>query len=235
MRFLSKALVIPMAGAFALSGGALAHDLVSTKVTWTHDVSRIIQARCVRCHVKGGGSVIPLTTYEEARPWARAIREQVLTRKMPIWQAARGFGEFANDPSLSPFEISLIAAWVDGGSPKGTDAEKGEGKREKAEGRREKAEGRATGPATQQLTFPCTTQSLAGRLLAVEPRLAKGGSIGIAAELPDGRREVVAWIRDYNPDYPTTYWLRTPLRLPIGSRLTIQATGDCSLKATVGR
>jgi hypothetical protein len=211
----------------------LAHDLVSTKVTWTQDVSRIIQARCIRCHVKGGRSVIPLTTYEEARPWAKAIREQVLTRKMPIWHAARGFGEFANDPSLSPFEIALIAAWVDGGSPKGTDAEKGKGKREKGE---EKPAGmKATGPAARQLTLPCTTQSLTGQLLAVEPRLAKGGSVGIAAEMPDGRREVVAWIRDYDPDYPTTYWLRTPLRLPAGSRLTIEASGECSLMASVGR
>jgi hypothetical protein len=226
------------------SAGGLAHDLVSTKVTWTHDVSRIIQARCVRCHVTGGRSVIPLTTYEEARPWARAIREQVLTRKMPVWQAARGFGEFANDPSLSPFEIALIAAWVDGGSPKGTDADKGQGTRDKAQGTREKGEGpgaiaqgmRAAGTtAARQVTLPCSTQAVTGRLLAVEPRLAKGGSVGIAAVLPDGRREVVAWIRDYDPAYATTYWLRSPLRLPVGSRLTIEATGECAVTASIDR
>ena len=60
-----------------------------------------------------------LTSYDEARPWARAIREEVLSRRMPMWHAARGYGEFSNDPSLSPFEIALVAAWVDGGAPKG--------------------------------------------------------------------------------------------------------------------
>ena len=58
-----------------------------------------------------------------ARPWARAIKEEVLTRRMPKWQAARGYGDFSNDPSLSPFEIALMVAWADGGAPRGTDAD----------------------------------------------------------------------------------------------------------------
>jgi hypothetical protein len=74
-----------------------------------------------------------------------------------------------------------------------------------------------------------------GRLVAVNPQLAKGGSAGIAAVLPDGRREVVAWIRNYDPNYPTTYWLRAPLSLPRGSRLTVDAVGTCTLTATLAR
>ena len=62
-----------------------------------------------------------LATYEDARPWARAIKEEVMTRRMPKWHAVRGYGDFSNDPSLSPFEIALIAAWADGGAPRGTD------------------------------------------------------------------------------------------------------------------
>jgi len=62
---------------------------------------------------------MPLTTYEQARPWLKAIKAEVVARRMPKWQAARGMGEFDNDRSLSPFEIELIAAWVDGGAPKG--------------------------------------------------------------------------------------------------------------------
>ena len=60
---------------------------------------------------------MPLTTYEEVRPWARAIKEQVLARRMPKWQAARGFGSFKNDPTLTPIEIGMIVSWVDGGLP----------------------------------------------------------------------------------------------------------------------
>jgi hypothetical protein len=60
---------------------------------------------------------MPLTTYEEVRPWARAIKEQVLTRRMPKWHAARGFGAFQNDPTLTPIEQAMIVSWVDGGLP----------------------------------------------------------------------------------------------------------------------
>jgi len=65
---------------------------------------------------------MPLTTYDETRPWARAIKEQVLTRRMPKWHAARGFGAFANDPTLTPFEIALLVSWIDGGMPRDTRA-----------------------------------------------------------------------------------------------------------------
>jgi len=60
---------------------------------------------------------MPLTTYDEVRPWARAIKEQVLARRMPKWHAARGFGSFKNDPTLTPIEIGMIVSWVDGGLP----------------------------------------------------------------------------------------------------------------------
>jgi hypothetical protein len=61
---------------------------------------------------------MPLTTYDEVRPWARAIKDQILTRRMPIWHAAHGYGAFANDPSLTPAEMATVAAWVDGGQPR---------------------------------------------------------------------------------------------------------------------
>ena len=59
------------------------------------------------------------TTYAEARPWAAAIREEVLTRQMPPWSAVAGFGHFANDPGLTQGEWDLLVAWVDGGAPSG--------------------------------------------------------------------------------------------------------------------
>ena len=60
-----------------------------------------------------------LRTYEEARPWARAIREEVLERKMPPWQAGPGYGHFANDISLNVREKEIILSWADGGAPSG--------------------------------------------------------------------------------------------------------------------
>lgn len=62
---------------------------------------------------------MPLIEYKSARPWAKAIREAVVARKMPPWFADPKFGSFANDPQLSEQEISTIKAWVDAGSPEG--------------------------------------------------------------------------------------------------------------------
>lgn len=60
-----------------------------------------------------------LATYADARSWARAIREEVQERRMPPWPAARGFGDFQNDRSLSAIEVELLTAWADGGTPIG--------------------------------------------------------------------------------------------------------------------
>ncbi len=62
---------------------------------------------------------MPFTGYRQVRPWAKAIREQVSTRRMPPWFADRRHGAFANDPSLTEAEIQTIRAWVDAGSPEG--------------------------------------------------------------------------------------------------------------------
>lgn len=178
---------------------------------------------------------MPLRTYAEARPWARAIKEEVLTRRMPKWHAARGYGDFSNDPSLSPFEIALVAAWADGGAPERARTDKapavsGPDIRQKRAGAHEGATGGSV------MTVPCGEQSVSGRLLAVSPRLATGQSVGIAAMLPDGRREIVAWIRDYDPEFHITYWLRSPIDLPRGSRLVIDGeAGACTVALTLGR
>jgi hypothetical protein len=199
-----------------------------------------------------------LKTYEDAKPWARAIKEAALTRHMPNWRAARGYGDFSNDPSLSPFEIALIAAWVDGGAPKDPAVTNSEarlgpergGGAKPAEGRPPSESERGWGPASAEksrqsqpkpanlrtLTLPCGTTPLPqGTLLAVQPTLKKDQSIGVAVKLPDGRREIVAWIRGYDPRYPTTYWLRTPLTLPAGSVLISDPQEGCAITLTLRR
>jgi hypothetical protein len=171
---------------------------------------------------------MPLTSFEETRPWARAIKEEVLTRRMPKWHAARGYGDFSNDPSLSAFELALMAAWVDGGAPRGTDAGKGQGKTEK---------GKDPEDSTQDLrkmTLACRNHVLpTGRLLAVRPELQAGKDLGVAVQRPDGRREIVAWIRNYEPDFPTTYWLRAPIDLANGTQLLLDGGGECRVTVTM--
>src|SRR5215212_2737974 len=163
----SRALASILAGALLISPFALrarAHDRITTKVTWEREIAPIVAARCAGCHTAGGRSTIALATYDEARPWAAAIKEEVLTRRMPKWNAARGYGDFANDPSLSPFEIALVAAWVDGGAPQ----------REKATdtGSVQATGAVAASPATNHqptriATLGCKDQAISGRLLAV--------------------------------------------------------------------
>ena len=62
---------------------------------------------------------MPLTTYQETRPWAKAIREVVHARTMPPWFADPCCGKFSNDRSLTASEIDTLMRWVDAGAPAG--------------------------------------------------------------------------------------------------------------------
>lgn len=219
-------LVLSAIIAAAVSG--LAHDVVTTRVTWNGEISAIVTARCAGCHSTGGRAPMPLTTYDQARPWATAIKEEALARHMPDWQAVRGYGDFSNDPSLSPFEIALITAWVNGGAPKGTDQSKAPSLTSLP-----RAVPAALPRASRTVTIPCGEQKAPiGTLAAIRPTLEKDQSVGLAARLPDGRREIIAWIRNFDPSYSTSYWLRRPLFLPQGTTLITESTGPCQLTLT---
>jgi hypothetical protein len=94
------------------------HVPITTKIVFNREIAQIFQKKCFQCHTDGNVSV-PLTTYKEARPWAVAIKEEILEKRMPPWGAASGYGHFANDMSLTGREISLILSWADGGAPSG--------------------------------------------------------------------------------------------------------------------
>ena len=96
-----------------------------TSATFTKDVAPILQRSCQRCHSPRGLAPMPLTSYEEVRPWARAIKLQTSLRQMPPWFIDKTIGiqQFKDDPSLSDKEIATIAAWVDGGAPLGDTAD----------------------------------------------------------------------------------------------------------------
>ena len=91
--------------------------------TFTKDVAPILFKRCAECHRPTGMAPMSLMTYEDARPWARAVRQKVVAREMPPWGADPAIGTFANDVSLKQHEIDTIAAWVDGGAPQGNPAD----------------------------------------------------------------------------------------------------------------
>src|SRR5882762_10331699 len=88
--------------------------------TFSRDVWPILESRCVSCHQAGEIAPMALTSYKQVRPWAGAIREAVLSQKMPPWHAAPGSAHsFRNDRSLTKGEIEAIVAWVDSGSIEG--------------------------------------------------------------------------------------------------------------------
>src|SRR5262245_18783705 len=90
-----------------------------TAATFNKDVLPILQNNCQGCHRPGQIGKMSLLDYKEARPWAKAIKEAVLTRQMPPWFADPKYGHFNNDRSLKPAEIETLVAWVDNGAPEG--------------------------------------------------------------------------------------------------------------------
>src|SRR5262244_2122968 len=102
--------------------GASASDKAT--VTFAKDVAPIVFNKCATCHRPGEPVPMSLTSYQEVRPWAKAVKEQILERSMPPWYADPGSSlKFRNERLLSQKEIDTIVAWVDAGSPKGDDAE----------------------------------------------------------------------------------------------------------------
>ena len=92
-------------------------------VTFSKNVAPIFYSHCVECHRPTMFAPMSLLTYEGARPWARAIKQRVLSREMPPWGADPAIGHFRNDSRLSQSDIDMIVAWVDGGAQKGNDAD----------------------------------------------------------------------------------------------------------------
>jgi mono/diheme cytochrome c family protein len=94
-------------------------EAAGTVVTFSKDVAPIFYKNCVQCHRAGEIAPFSLMTYKDARPWARSIREKVLTREMPPWHADPRYGEFANDRRLNQKDIETIVKWVDQGAKEG--------------------------------------------------------------------------------------------------------------------
>jgi hypothetical protein len=102
-----------------LFGFALVSGLAFGETTFSRDVAPILYRHCAGCHHANDIAPMPLIAYSDARPWAAAIKEAVLTRRMPPWKADPHVGKWSNDVSLSDAEIATIVQWVDGGKAEG--------------------------------------------------------------------------------------------------------------------
>lgn len=189
---------------------ALGHDVITTKLTWDGEISRIVYARCVSCH-RQGGAAFSLTTYQEALPWAKAIETEVLERRMPPWGAVKGFGEFRNDQALTQEQLELIANWVEGGAPEGNPNNL---------------------PSLPKFFSDSITAERAGEIVVsgdhkIERAFRLDGlwpktmpdraSLPITAELPNGAVKPLVWLHNYKAEFGHPFYLRTPLFLPAGS------------------
>src|SRR5262245_26193974 len=88
-------------------------------VTFNKDVLPILQNNCQSCHRPGQVAPMSFLSYRDARPWAKAMKAAIVTKKMPPWFADPQFGHFANARSLKPGEIEIISKWADTGAAEG--------------------------------------------------------------------------------------------------------------------
>ena len=112
-------------GVFVIVASAVGvpQTVLAASPTFSKEVAPILFAKCAECHRPGSIAPMSLLTYDDARPWARAMKQKVVSREMPPWGADPHIGTFANDPSLTDVQIATIVAWADAGAPEGNRAE----------------------------------------------------------------------------------------------------------------
>ena len=199
-----------------------AHDVITTKLTYSRDISRIFLKRCTSCH--GNGASIPLASYQQVRPWAVDIKEQVLNRQMPPWGAVKGFGDLAPDKGLTEEELLIIAAWVVGGAPEGNPALL------PAAAASEQAIQLA--PLREGLHVNQSQKLAHSFLLAgIRPEaVSELTSARIVAQLPNGRTLPLVWLFHYDPKWRQAFRFRTPIPLPAGSVVEADAPAQFVLE-----
>jgi hypothetical protein len=118
--FLLVVLVVTLRG---VAAGDQATPATASPPTFAKDVAPILYSKCVQCHRAGEIAPMSLLSYQDVRPWAKAIKAKVIAREMPPWGADPHYGQFRNDASLNQRQIDTIVSWVDAGAPKGSDAD----------------------------------------------------------------------------------------------------------------
>lgn len=231
MRQIAAAIALLLA--VVLSVDVRSDEPISSSVTYNREIYRIFESRCLACHASDGVAM-PLGTYREARPWARAIREELIEGRMPPWTAAAGYVPFANDIGLTARELATILTWTDGGTPRGDDRDlpaRAGGHRHAAavdaDARLELPPQRV--PAGEEHIIRRITidaGAAAGRSLRqidVVPGDTRALRAAFVFVAPGDGRAPAAWISAWTP------WLRTTpppenaaFRLPAGARLLVE-------------
>lgn len=197
---------------FLLGASSLAygHDIITTKVTFDREIIRLLNTHCISCH-REGGTAFSLETYKAARPWAKAIGEEVLQRRMPPWGAVKGFGEFRNDQGLTEEQLELIVDWEEGGAP--------EGEEKDVPGPPKFAPAEAITHSPREIAMSGDLKlPHAFKLDGLWPKsVPDAASIQITAELPDGSVEPLLWLKNYKKMFEHPFLLRHPLDLPAGT------------------
>jgi len=111
--------VVAVATALLAAGPIDGHDIITSRFDYHNDVLPILERHCLRCHGKDGSAPFSLRSYQEARPRAVAIKEQVLLDTMPPWFARTGPLELDDESRLSAREIDILMEWASGGAPIG--------------------------------------------------------------------------------------------------------------------
>jgi hypothetical protein len=206
---------------FFLAASLQAHDIITTKITWSKEISRLVYKRCATCHREGGSS-FSLMTYEVARPWAKAIKEEVLERRMPPWEAIKGFGEFRDDRGLSQEELETISNWVEGGAPEG------DPKYLPPPPKLANWQDPAAPKGSSELVAGDGAKiSASSKVVAIRPKnLQAGATVQIVAVRPDSSIEPLLWIYRYKPQYHRTYYYRAPIALPAGTTIEMSPGGS---------
>jgi hypothetical protein len=199
----------------AVCVSAYGHDIITTKVTFDREIVRLFNTHCISCH-REGGMAFSLATWKEARPWAKAIGEEVLERRMPPWGAVKGFGDFRTDRGLTAEQLELIVDWEEGGAPEGEEKDlPAQPKLGQFPGA-EKAS-----HATKEIVVSGDWQVRSAFTLdGLLPKdVPDGASFQITAELPDGSVEPLLWLQNYKKQYGHPFLLRRPLALPAGTMI----------------
>lgn len=118
-----KAVSVPVSEPVGCKIGRVKKAVPQGNVTWSNQIVRIVQARCIDCHRTGEVGPFSLTKYEDAAPWSEAIAEAVRENRMPPWHADPKFGKFSNDARLTVDEKKLIEDWAADGAPEGDKAD----------------------------------------------------------------------------------------------------------------
>jgi hypothetical protein len=201
-----------------------AHERISTEITWSREISRVMDRRCLSCHHQGG-MAFDLTAYERARPWAKAIKDEVLNRRMPPWGAVKGFADYAQDSALTQEEVNLIAEWVEGGAPAGEARELPEFT---WESRRPAAPPRVDAEIRVEKNLTALTKDQ--RVVGIRPLdIAGDTSLRVVARRPDGSVEPLIWFDGFRPQFNHDYFFRRPLHLPAGSNIQLSSSGTIAL------